>query len=718
MRRLVDMLSLDRDSRSLCLRCRQVDFEQLFIQVTPVIALLSVSGLRSRSSHCSFCRLLLGALDTAYDGVCPQGGYVVVLACPSLVLESTLESPRKFNRLWVRWQEGTIKKTVRVDMQLSPEGYMMYRHESKLAVQVLAPSTASRDDAILYGRRLPPSQVDPSLLKSWINTCEGVHQGSCAPVTLPQQDFGMRVIDVKRRCVVEAPPRCRYVALSYVWGKSPQLLLTEGTKARLLHNDNALRDGDKSIPLTIRDAIYVCELLGEPYLWIDALCIQQDSAADGLRQLNKMEIIYQGAKLTIVAASGDSTASGLPGLRSGTRDNIEHIASIRTIQLASTPPQFKQSVMDSVWHQRGWTCQEKHLSARLLIFTKHQTFFKCQVGDYSEDVHSETNDSNRRVLRLEALGPLEAFAARPVEFQALTRYKLPFERYNQLLRDYSHRQLGYDSDALNAFTGILNTLKYAFTFFWGLPRERFLDALFWRSRDGAMSLRRGTFPSWSWAGWKFAVDRPYTDVTGDFIPILPCTVFYRVGRAGQALPIDEDDTLQCIRDLYVRRHGSTEEYLEDKAFCGPNPEFRKELEAPWEWYNDLPVFPPPLALEELARLKPLRPQLLRFYTWAVRIPVGRNPIRKSANADFLWVGRLGTAVWLDPAWRAQQPEDLDFLALAHVQEPTERSVLHYFLMLVEYKDDVAYRVQMAEEPGNGEELFEKFKPEWKLITMG
>ena len=416
LRRLVDMLPLDGNSRSLCLRCRRIDFEQLFIQATPAIASLSVSALRSRSSHCSFCRLLLEALSTAHDGVCPQDGYVVVLACPSLVLESAAESPRKFNRLWVRWQEGIIKKTVRVNMQLSPEGYMMYRHESKIAIQILAPNTSSIDDVILYGRRLPPSQVDPSLLKSWISTCERVHQSLCAPVTLSQQDFGMRLIDVQRRCVVEAPSRCRYAALSYVWGKSPQLLLTEVTKARLLGNDNALLDGDESISLTIRDAIYVCELLGEPYLWIDALCIQQDSAADGLRRLNKMEIIYQGAKFTIVATGGDSTASGLPGLRSGTRDNTERIASIRTMQLANTPPQFKQSVMDSVWHQRGWTCQEKHLSTRLLIFTKYQTFFKCQVGDYFEDVHSETNDSKKRVLRLEALGPLEAFAARSVEF--------------------------------------------------------------------------------------------------------------------------------------------------------------------------------------------------------------------------------------------------------------------------------------------------------------
>lgn len=56
---------------------------------------------------------------------------------------------------------------------------------------------------------------------------------------------GLRVIDCAQLQVVEAPPGCQYVALSYVWGKQNTEAMHQGFETR----DNMLR--------TIRDAVKV-----------------------------------------------------------------------------------------------------------------------------------------------------------------------------------------------------------------------------------------------------------------------------------------------------------------------------------------------------------------------------------------------------------------------------------------------------------------------------
>ena len=79
-----------------------------------------------------------------------------------------------------------------------------------------------------------------------------------------------------------------------------------------------MRDGGLDIAwtklsMTIRDAIFVCEQLGERYLWADVLCIVQDSAQDMELQILRMRQIYSTAKCTITAVSAETADSGLLG---------------------------------------------------------------------------------------------------------------------------------------------------------------------------------------------------------------------------------------------------------------------------------------------------------------------------------------------------------------------------------------------------------------------
>jgi hypothetical protein len=108
-------------------------------------------------------------------------------------------------------------------------------------------------------RRVRESQVDFELVKSWIMHCENTHsRGSRIANSASSLPPRFRVIDVVKRAVVPASQSCRYVALSYVWGKggSAELPNYSLTCSRL--------------PRTVEDAITVVKELGERYLWVDA----------------------------------------------------------------------------------------------------------------------------------------------------------------------------------------------------------------------------------------------------------------------------------------------------------------------------------------------------------------------------------------------------------------------------------------------------------------
>lgn len=66
-----------------------------------------------------------------------------------------------------------------------------------------------------------------------------------------------------------------------------------------------------SLPQAIQDAITVTHKLDVSFLWIDALCIIQDSKLDMTQELCKMDSIYENALVTLVDADQDSSAGFL-----------------------------------------------------------------------------------------------------------------------------------------------------------------------------------------------------------------------------------------------------------------------------------------------------------------------------------------------------------------------------------------------------------------------
>src|SRR6201992_697456 len=118
-----------------------------------------------------------------------------------------------------------------------------------------------------------------------------------------------------------------YVALSYCWGvhetnalnlrsnsghpiPTPDFLtrFSLTTSSTIAEHMEDIPVGN--IPNTIRDAISITRRLGIRYLWVDCLCIVQDSEDDWQTESPKMGSIYHRAKVTISVDRGDNMNSG------------------------------------------------------------------------------------------------------------------------------------------------------------------------------------------------------------------------------------------------------------------------------------------------------------------------------------------------------------------------------------------------------------------------
>lgn len=430
--------------------------------------------------------------------------------------------------------------------------------------------------------RIPATGLmDRTLLKRWLAYCKSEHKeydcsigprglgcGRCQTwtglATCANLPFRFRVIDVATFRVVDAPPDCPYVALSYVWGTAN---VYKAYKADFQPRPDGTCFLDLStvadqIPQTVLDAIEVVKMLGARYLWVDALCIAQDDDQELRDTLPAMCLIYEAATVTIVAAFGSDANAGLPGARPGSRDAQQLNFSAQGITLVHTAPQLLDALDESVWKTRGWTFQEDCFSRRKIIFTGSHVYWKCSYERICEDTWYDKGvdyltsmlspDQPRRAIPVQPFSEqVEPSHHRPTERNpqdaAPAGLGVFFHTYDLSVTDFTKRNLTSQNDILRAFAGIaasLGTELGSREFINGLPRILFDAALLWKAAPqwelapwdtsadveyfecdaipitkthqtvewkmqqlGTSQLRRRAgFPSWAWSGWVGAVE--------------------------------------------------------------------------------------------------------------------------------------------------------------------------------------------------------------------
>jgi hypothetical protein len=101
-----------------------------------------------------------------------------------------------------------------------------------------------------------PQNADLAMAVQTLKVCKESHGSECQPGDISGL-FGLRVIDCDTCEVVKADGSCRFVALSYVWGRAEiNATITDATQW-------------EHLPLTIQQSIKVTKKLGYRFLWVD-----------------------------------------------------------------------------------------------------------------------------------------------------------------------------------------------------------------------------------------------------------------------------------------------------------------------------------------------------------------------------------------------------------------------------------------------------------------
>jgi hypothetical protein len=97
-----------------------------------------------------------------------------------------------------------------------------------------------------------------------------------------------------------------FVSLSHCWGGAEILKLTT-TNISVLKGDISFLQ----LPKTFQDAIQVVRTLGIRYIWIDSLCIIQNSDQDWHKEASAMLKVYKHALFNIAATASTNSCGGL-----------------------------------------------------------------------------------------------------------------------------------------------------------------------------------------------------------------------------------------------------------------------------------------------------------------------------------------------------------------------------------------------------------------------
>jgi hypothetical protein len=168
----------------------------------------------------------------------------------------------------------------------------------------------------------------------------------------------------------------KYIALSHSWQFS------QAHKARTLKEN--LQQRMQCIPQsdlsrTFCDTIAITKWLGVRYLWIDTLCIIQDSENDWADQVAEMGSIFEGAYLTI-SAHYDPNGSEKDGCfleRKSFSEVIQKDLSGNQFSTFIKHPYSHDLLEPSALMSRGWCIQERLLSPRILHFRQWEVIFEC-----------------------------------------------------------------------------------------------------------------------------------------------------------------------------------------------------------------------------------------------------------------------------------------------------------------------------------------------------
>jgi hypothetical protein len=228
------------------------------------------------------------------------------------------------------------------------------------------------------------------IVKTWLSACRERHKicSWSAKGELPTRLVAVDRTEEKkglsiRLCHSDSLPReTEYVSLSHCWGKVPFFKLTQD-KLQELEQSIPLQQ----LPMVFQDAIRITYDLGFRYIWIDSLCIIQDSRDDWHKESLAMDRVYLNGVLNL-AATG--YRNGQEGLLRFTEPREIMPPKIDCVKFNSHSPKYSvfssfdwtREVTRAPLNERGWVCQEQ-VMASFFFLSASRTVQIADSFDYT-----------------------------------------------------------------------------------------------------------------------------------------------------------------------------------------------------------------------------------------------------------------------------------------------------------------------------------------------
>jgi len=377
----------------------------------------------------------------------------------------------------------------------------------------------------------------------------------------------------------EVPVEADYMTLSHCWGNIDLLKLTadnyESMRREIVLN---------GLPRTFKDAIDIARNLGCRFLWIDSLCILQDSVEDWRSQAAVMGEIYQGSVCNLAATAARDGHGGMlmhvqrnpayierlhvhvPDMgqlsfedtKEGDVETYDSIYPREESNWAGMAPGYYDCYDPTVWWRevsdspllrRAWVVQERLLAPRVVHFAAHQIFWECNTLKASEIYPSglpeegEPQPAAKSSEITSGHSYPESWASSK-DWNDIGPCPQILRSWVDIVEAYTLGQLTFESDKLVAISGLQN--KYATRIkapylagLWGfhLPRQ-----LLWTISIPTERPKTYRAPSWSWASVNGQVERDAFVHTNDQLTKNLITI----------LDIPDEDMVESAQGLRVK----------------------------------------------------------------------------------------------------------------------------------------------------------------------
>lgn len=341
-----------------------------------------------------------------------------------------------------------------------------------------------------------------SSARSWLETCQKRHtlcSASRNPNFCPTRL--VEILDSKTVRVIDTgsiQPSGLYAAFSHCWGQAKTLKLLKGNKRRL---EASIQISE--LPQSYKEGLDVAIRLSIKYLWIDSLCIIQDSVEDWRAEAATMKDVYSNAVLTIAASSAAENSDSSFQRRDPLAIRLFQVTpGWNTKPAVSYLVSYKDGYLDEVENsplrRRAWVLQEAYLSPRTLNLGSSQLWWECL-----EELCCETWPYGvpRQVPKFIHR------RYRPGKVKAELQVAVYQGVWDELVERYMSCKLTVLSDKMIAMAGVASHFQAVLgedEYIAGSWRSRLPQCICWETTQNRLYPKRYRpsqyrAPSWSWA---------------------------------------------------------------------------------------------------------------------------------------------------------------------------------------------------------------------------